>query len=225
MQSQTGFMRGKSLMEARNYREARERLGEAVVLNPDHDEARALLAWCEYFLGDFRGAIITFKSAIRHQPTWEGLYAGLGWSRLRLGRPHLAVAAFQPAVERKPEYLDAVNGLGSAYFELGQYDVALPHLEKALRGLRPLVGDEPPEATALRAKVAWSQYYVGRYREALATFVRASLADPTAQPLHVGMGWCYLRLGQKDDARSAFHRALKLAPGDEVAREGLRRAG
>jgi tetratricopeptide (TPR) repeat protein len=194
-------------------------------LNPSHDEARALLAWCEYFLGDFQGAIISFKSVLRHQPMWEGLYAGLGWSRLRLGRHHLAIAAFQPAVERKPEYLDAVNGLGSAFFELGRYDVALPHLEKALRGLRPLVGNEPPEAAAVRAKVAWSQYYVGRYREALATFVRASLTDPASQPLHVGMGWCYLRLGQKDEARAAFERALKLAPGDDVAREGLRRAG
>jgi Flp pilus assembly protein TadD len=39
------------------------------------------------------------------------------------------------------------------------------------------------------------------------------------------MGWSYLKLGQKDDARAAFRRAMKLGPSDEAAREGLRRAG
>jgi len=114
--------------------------------------------------------------------------------------------------------------LGSARFELRQYDATLPPLETALGGLRPLLGDEPPETAALRAKVAWSQYYIGRYRESLATFMRASLAAPSSQKLHVGMGWCYIRLGQKDEARAAFQRALQLGPADEVAREALRRA-
>jgi Flp pilus assembly protein TadD len=39
------------------------------------------------------------------------------------------------------------------------------------------------------------------------------------------MGWCYLKLGQKEDARAAFQRAAKLGPNDEAVREGLRRAG
>jgi Tfp pilus assembly protein PilF len=39
------------------------------------------------------------------------------------------------------------------------------------------------------------------------------------------MGWCYIKLGQKDDARTAFKRALQLKPDDEGVRDGLRRAG
>jgi hypothetical protein len=45
-----------------------------------HDEAQALLGWSEYSLGEYRAAIISFKTALRRQPTWEGLYDGLGWS-------------------------------------------------------------------------------------------------------------------------------------------------
>ena len=225
VQAEASFARGSALLEERKYQEARDRLAEAVALYPEHDQARALLAWSEYFLGDFRGAAVTFKTGLRRQPTWEGLYNGLGWSRLRLGRYQLAVAAFGSVLDRNPDYVDALNGLGSAQFERGQYDLALPPLEKALQGSRRFLSAEPPEVTILRGKMAWSLYYLERYREALAMFIRASLAAPDSQQYQVGMGWSYLKLGQNDDARAAFRRAQQLGPIDETVREGLRRAG
>jgi tetratricopeptide (TPR) repeat protein len=135
------------------------------------------------------------------------------------------MVAFRQATDRNPEYLDAVNGLGSALFALGQYEAALPLLEKALRGSQSLVGNDPPEATPLRHRVAWSLYHVGRYREALAMFIRVNLTAPNERQPLIGMGWCYIQLGQRKDARAAFERALQLGPGDEAAREGYRRAG
>jgi len=222
--SQTSYVRGRALFEARKYHEAREHLAEATALAPDHDEARALLAWSQYFVGEPREAILTFKTALRRQPTWVGLYNGLGWSRLRLARYHLAIVAFQQAVDRNPDYVDAINGMGSAFFALAQYDAALPLLTKALRGTRPLVGHEPPETSPLRHKVAWTLYHTGQYREALAMFIRANLTAPNSPQVLVGMGWCYMQLGQKGDARAAFQRALQLGPSDEAAREGFRRA-
>jgi tetratricopeptide (TPR) repeat protein len=225
VQAEASFARGSALLEERKYQEARDRLAEAVALYPEHDQARALLAWSEYFLGDFRGAAVTFKTGLRRQPTWEGLYNGLGWSRLRLGRYQLAAAAFGSALDRNPDYVDALNGLGSAQFERGHYDLALPPLEKALQGSRRLLRAEPAEVTILRGKMAWSLYYLERHREALAMFIRASLAAPDSQQYQVGMGWCYLKLEQKDDARAAFRRAQQLGPTDETVREGLRRVG
>jgi tetratricopeptide (TPR) repeat protein len=223
-QAEASFARGSTLLEARKYREARDRFAEAVALNPDHDRARAMLAWSQYFLGDFRGAVGSFKAALARQPAWEGLSNGLGWSRLRIGRYQLAADAFREALDRNPDYVDAWNGLGSALFERGDYEAALPPLERALDGYRHLTGPEPPEATTVRGKIAWSLYYGERYREALAMFIRASLSAPTSQPLQAGIGWCYLQLGQQADARAAFQRADRLGPNDEIVREGLRRA-
>jgi tetratricopeptide (TPR) repeat protein len=225
MQAEASFARGSALLESRKYQEAHDRFAEATALYPEHDQARALLGWSEYFLGDFRGATVTFKTALQRRPTWEGLYNGLGWSRLRLGRHQLAAAAFRSALDRNPDYVDAWNGLGSALFERGNYEAALPPLERALEGSRRLLSAEPPDVTTLRGKIAWSLYYLERHREALAMFIRASLAAPDSYQYQVGMGWCYLKLGQKDEARVAFRRAMQLGPGDEAVREGLRRAG
>jgi len=226
MRAEASFARGSALLEERKYKEARDNFAEATSLYPEHDQARALLGWSEFYLGDFREAVVTFKTALRRQPTWEGLHNGLGWSRLRAGRYHLAADSFRTALNKNPDYVDAANGLGSALFEQGNYEAALPQLETALDGSRrPLIGKEPPEVTILRGKVAWSLYYLERPREALAMFIRASLAAPDSYQYQVGMGWSYLKLGQKHDARAAFQRAMKLAPSDEGVREGLRRAG
>src|SRR5207245_9261457 len=114
---------------------------------------------------------------------------------------------------------------GSAPVGRGNYEAAPASLEKALSGCRRLLSTESPDVTILRGKVAWSLYYLERPREALAMFIRAGLAAPDSHQYQVGMGWCYLKLGQKDDARAAFQRAMKLGPNDEAVREGLRRAG
>ncbi|MBI3457671.1 MAG: tetratricopeptide repeat protein [Candidatus Rokubacteria bacterium] len=224
VRAQDAFARGKVLYEARDYEGARERLGEALTLDPNHDEARALLGWSQYFLGEYRAAIITFKAAIQREPAWEGHYSGLGWSRLRLKRYHLATEAFRAALDHNPDYVDAMIGLGTSQFELGRYEAALAPLQTALRRLEPLVGREPAELPEVRAKVAWTLYYLGRYREALALFERGVRATPDWHGLYNGLGWCYLKLGQKPEARAAFQRALTLKPGYEDALEGLRQA-
>jgi tetratricopeptide (TPR) repeat protein len=220
--SQSAFVEGKGRYSAEDYRGARERFGEAVMLDPDHDEARALLGWAEYFDGDHAAAGITFKTLLRRQPAWEGLYDGLGWSRLRAGRPRLAREAYRAALAIEPEYLDALIGLGSAEFELRRYGEALPPLTTALRRLRPLVGEDPPQASRVQAKVAWSLYHLSRHEEALAAFEAGVRAGRDVHLFHAGMGWCYLRLQRVAEARAAFERALTLEPGYRDALDGLR---
>ena len=223
MQSQAAFTKGQALYDRHDYRGARDQFVMAVTLDPAHDEAMALLGWCQFFLGEYRAAGITFKAALRRQPSWSGLHDGLGWSRLRLKRYHLATEAFQDALDLDPDYSDALIGLGSAQFELGRYEEALGPLEKGLRRttLFRAAGQELPEA---RARLAWTLYYLGRYDAALAAFGEALRAAPDGHGLYNGMGWTYLRLGRKMEAQAAFRRALALQPDYEDAREGLRQA-
>jgi len=224
IQSQTLLQQGLVLYDAREFAGARDRLLDAVALDEANDEARELLGWCQYHLGEYRAAIITFKTGLRRQPAAEGLYDGLGWSRLRLGRYHLAIEAFRSALDHSPDHGDALIGLGTALFELGRYDAAIPSLDRALRGMATLIGREARDAPAARARLAWSLYYVGRHVEALGAFERALRAAPQGAGLYNGLGWCHLRLGDRGRARAAFERALALQPGYEDAVEGLRQA-
>jgi tetratricopeptide (TPR) repeat protein len=224
-EAQQAYRAGRTFYEARDFENARSRLVDALALDPEHDDARALLGWTEYALGEHRAAIITFKSVLQRQPDRESLHAGIGWARLRLRRYHLATEAFRAALDRNPDYVDALIGLGTAQFELERYDAALPPLQAALRRLTPLLGAEPPELGNVRSKTAWTLYYLGRHREALALFEQGIRVAPDWYGLHNGLGWCYLRLGEKARARAAFQRALGLKPDYEDAREGLRQSG
>jgi len=224
MQSQALLREGRVLYEAGNYMAARDRLAEAITLDESNDEANALLGWSHYRVGDYRAAAIVFKTVLRRQPSWEGLYDGLGWSRFRLGRYHLAIEAFQAALDLAPDHSDALIGMGGALFELGRYEGAIPPLERGLRGMKTAVGKEALEAPAARARLAWSLYYAGRPVEALGAFERALRAAPRGAGLYNGIGWCQLKLGDRQRARAAFERALALQPGYDDAVEGLRQA-
>ena len=218
---QAFFLEAKKLSESGRHREARARLEDAVALDGGHDEARALLGWTEYVLADYPAAIVSFKTVLRRQPTWEGLYDGLGWSRLRLGRLLLAADAFRAALDLAPDNVDAQIGLGTAYFEAGLYASALPPLARARDRLAQLPGPESEELTQVRARIAWSLYYLRRYGEAAEAFKTALEAKPSWPGLHNGLGWSQVRLGQKADARRTFERALTIRPDDRDAAEGL----
>jgi Flp pilus assembly protein TadD len=224
MEAQTAFETGKARYEAHDLMGARRHLENAVQLNPELDEARALLGWAEFFSGATRASTVTFKTTLRRQPTWEGLYNGLGWSRLRLNRPQLARDAFRAALDANPAYTDAMAGWGLALYELDEYAAAIPALDQATATLEASLGRDAAELVDLREALAWSLYRTGRFGEAAVEFERVIKARPGGPEPQAALGWSYLRLGRRGEARAAFTRALELAPHSSDAARGLSQA-
>ena len=224
MEAQTAFETGKARYEAHDLMGARRHLENAVQLNPELDEARALLGWAEFFSGATRASTVTFKTTLRRQPTWEGLYNGLGWSRLRLNRPQLARDAFRAALDANPAYTDAMAGWGLALYELDEYAAAIPALDQATATLEASLGRDAAELVDLREALAWSLYRTGRFGEAAVEFERVIKARPGGPEPQAALGWSYLRLGRRGEARAAFLRALELAPNSPDAARGLSQA-
>ena len=162
-----------------------------------------------------------FKTALRRQPDWEGLYNGLGWSRLRLDRPNLAHDAFRAALDANGQYTDALAGLGLALNRLGDHAAAIPVLDQAVAALEGALGRGAPELVELREALARSLYQQGRYGEAAVEFERVVRARPEQAGLQAALGWALLNGGRRGDARVAFQRALALAPDSTDARRGL----
>ncbi len=64
-------------------------------------------------LGDFRGAIETFKKVIEKQPDWTFPRYAIGAAYFMLGEYDNATAAFRAALDKDPNNIDALSGLGT----------------------------------------------------------------------------------------------------------------
>ena len=223
-QAQRSFHDGLAHYEAKDYRGAIPYFARALAEEPDFDEAGAYLAWSYYYVGDYVQATRHFRQALARQPRWEGLHTGLGWSRYRVGRYHLALEAFQAALAINHRYRNAAVGRAYALFELGRYAEALPQLERLTRESAFYFPDGNSDVEEVRSRYAWCLYYTGGYQEAHAEFAKGIQAHPKREGLHNGLGWTYLKLGDRDKARESFQRALQLDPDYADARAGLAEA-
>ncbi len=221
-EAQRSYEAGLVKYRAADYQGAIPHLKLAVELDPEFDDAAADLAWSYYYSGSYTEATRYFRQTIVRQPKWEGLHDGLGWSRYRVKRYHLALESFREALALDPKYRDAAVGYAYSLFELGRYAEALPHLERLTRegeatAFRPGVSD----VEQVRSKFAWTLFYLADYQRAQAEFTKGIAARPDWPGLYNGLGWTYLRLGDRVRAKANLEHALQLQPGFEDAREGL----
>lgn len=222
VQAQSAYTDGQDRYKVRDYAGAIPYLEKALSLQPDLDDAEALLAWSYYHTANYAEAARHFRQAIVRQPKWEGLHDGLGWSRYRVGRYNLALESFRQALALDPRFRDAGIGYAYSLFELGRYAEALPHLERLTReGDGGAFQAPSSDAENVRSRYAWTLFYLGDYAKAREQFAKGVAARPDWSGFHNGLGWTYLRLGDKARAQQSLQRALQLNPDLADAKEGL----
>jgi tetratricopeptide (TPR) repeat protein len=220
--AQRAYEAGHAHYAASDYDVAIPLLTRAVALDPTFDDARAYLAWSHYRRGEYAQATREFRVGLQRQPSWAGLYDGLGWSRYRVGRHHLALDAFTQALALDPNYRDAQAGRAYSLFALERYAEARPQLERLLREGEGLGFQTPLEDVEdIRARYAWTLFYLGEYAAAEKQFAAGVAAHPDWAGLHNGLGWARLRRHDLASAVASFRRALELRPDLADAREGL----
>jgi Tfp pilus assembly protein PilF len=220
--AQRAYDAGLGRYTAKDYPGAAADFARAVRMDSTHDDARAYLAWSHYRQGDYVSATREFRTALARQPQWAGLHNGLGWSRYRVERYHLALKAFGDALALDPQYRDAAVGQAYSLYALERYDEARPLLERLVRegeggGFQTPLSD----VDEVRARYAWTLYYLGDYAAARAQFAKAAAAHLDWAGLHNGLGWSSLRLGDRAAAAESFRHALSLRADFEDAREGM----
>ena len=90
----------------------------------------------KYDLGDYKGAIADYDSAIRLKPDLAEAYLNRGNAKDELGQRFAAIADYDTAIRLKPDYADAYYNRGIVKSDLGQHVAAIADYDSAIR-LKP----------------------------------------------------------------------------------------
>lgn len=224
-QAERSYTDGIERYTAKDYSAAIPLLQRALELEPGFDDAESYLGWSLYHIGRYPEATLHFRQVIARQPGWVGAYDGLGWARFQVNRYILALEAFRQALALEPRHRDARVGYAFSLFELARYAEALPQLDRLIREGEGSAPSRPlPDVEEVRARLAWTLFYLGDYQRARGQFLKGLAVRPEWAGLHNGLAWTYLRLGDRLQAFASFRRALELQPDFADARDGLTQA-
>ena len=113
-------------------------LREAVRLS-DYPTAHYSLGYALASKGEWAGAVVSFRAAIRTRPNYPQAHSNLAVSLSALGKTEEAIEEFREALRLDENYRDAHRNLGILLRRLNRRDEAIVHLKEALR----LMPDDP----------------------------------------------------------------------------------
>jgi tetratricopeptide (TPR) repeat protein len=110
---------------------ARRSFEEALVLDPDHEDALAGLGETLLKFGQTSGALKSFHRILElgYQDDIE-LMLQVGRALFRDGLMEEAKEYFDTAIQQVPEYVEARIYLGNVLYDRGEYEAALYHLDR-----------------------------------------------------------------------------------------------
>ena len=160
----------------------------------------------KYYLGDYKGAIADYDSAIRLNPDDTDAYNNRGIAKSDLGQHFAAIADFDSAIRLNPDYAYAYLNRGMAKYRLGQYFDAIADFDSAIRL-------KPDYAKAYNNRGS-AKGTLGQHFDAIADFDSAIRLKPDYAKAYYDRGLAKYNLGQHFAAIADFDSAIRLNPDD-----------
>lgn len=125
---------GITLLRLRDPKAAESSVRKTIAMDPDHVEARTLLAWIEAEIhGNFDAAIAEYKKVVELKPDFPQAYNNLGVALKRKGELDQAAENFNKALERQPDFGAALSNRGWVFAEQNKWSDARRDFEQALK--------------------------------------------------------------------------------------------
>jgi tetratricopeptide (TPR) repeat protein len=125
---------GMSLLRLRDPLAAVVSIKRAIVLDPNHIEARTLLGYVELEVrGDADAAINEYTKVIELRPDLPEAYNNLAVAQKKKGELNQAIASLNKALERKPDFAAALTTRGGILAEQNKWTEARRDFEAALK--------------------------------------------------------------------------------------------
>lgn len=155
-----------------------------------------------------------FAEAVRLAPAIAEAHQALGAVLLELDRPADAIAELEAALKLKPEDSAIETDLALAYSGAGQPASAIPYFQAVYElSLQP---GQPGVGAAFCESYARALAAMGKREEAISLFRAAEERGGAGPDLDDAIGSLYVQLGNWNEARSEFERAIaadaKFAP-------------
>jgi tetratricopeptide (TPR) repeat protein len=101
----------RAQVQAGQFSPASELASQALLLQPDHQEALYLLAVCQRYLKDYETALQTLAQLQALDPTYGRAWQEAAYCQLALGQSGVALEAFKQAVSRNNSLLGSWQGI------------------------------------------------------------------------------------------------------------------
>lgn len=124
--------KGKILTELNRFEEALNSLNNALVINPNNEEALAFKVYCLDELGEYEEGLLTANKLITLNPTFGFIWSDKGNMLLNLGRIDEALDAYKKSIELEPRDPDALYNIAKIYSSKENKKDTLFYLKKAV---------------------------------------------------------------------------------------------
>jgi tetratricopeptide (TPR) repeat protein len=210
-----------------------------VALDPQHLQARQLVAVCRAYLGQLEPAIHDLEALRAAAPQDDGILFLLGFAYLKnqqpekakpifeamleaagpakaqflIGRANYEATMFPQAEQSFLEVLQVDPQFPGVHLELGRVYICLRQTDDAIRELQLAMKDNPGDANYFLGGLLVQD---GRFAEGIPYLERARMAKPDFWAAYYYLGKAKLRLEKPAEAVVLLQRAVQLNPTDEA---------
>ncbi len=187
--------------------------------NPRSDAQRVQLILIEGEIlrevGRYQDAFDVYSQGLERYPGHPSLLYARAMVADKLGRLVVVEHDLRAILERQPDHVEALNSLGYILADrTDRYEEALGYIERALE-LRP-------DAFHIMDSYGWVQYRLGNFEEAV-RWLRRAIDKQFDPEIAAHLGEVLWVMGERDEARSVWNRALEVQPENQIIMDVRRR--
>lgn len=181
---------------------------KALIIHPKEPTFSLNLANILKAKGLFSQAAEVLLDLVKNHPRYAAAFNNLGTVYYAQAKLSDAISAYRSAIAIAPNYLDAYYNLGLALTKIGKRQEAM----NAYRALLELV----PLHAGARFQLACLLMQQGNYQAAIEQFSAIERDHPFHFETESNIATCYLKLGQLNEAKMHYLKALLLAPAHDT---------
>ncbi|MFA4916616.1 MAG: tetratricopeptide repeat protein [Syntrophales bacterium] len=203
---------GIAFIESGQYNDALKKLIEAEKLTPKDPKVHYFLGVSYYGKGFNEEAIGEFNRAVDLKPDYSEAHNFLGTIYLSQGLLDKAIESFNKALSNILYDTPAIalSNIGWVYYKKGDYQKALSKYEEAI-----VREPNTPILPLIEKNMGMVSFACGDMYSALKHLKKSLELAPSLAESHYWLGECYIKLNNREEAKSEFRAVIELAPESE----------